>query len=161
MKTQVAIVGAGPAGMLLSQILRRQRISCVFIEKHSRAHVSSRIRAGVLGPTTVDVLRTTATLITGASIEKSIAPLRSFVTEPMQCGRLFLAGGFAGELQRHGLTTGVERSSDLVVPHDTAASLPEASDFDQRAQEYELEYLRSSTHAQIALAEQYAGLPLE
>jgi len=37
---------------------------------------------------------------------------------------------------------------------------PGASDFDLRAQEYELEYLRSSTHAQIALAEQYAGLPL-
>ena len=38
---------------------------------------------------------------------------------------------------------------------------PGASDFDQRAQEYELEYLSSSRHAQIALAEQYAGLPIE
>ena len=38
---------------------------------------------------------------------------------------------------------------------------PDASEFDQRAQEYELEYLRSSHHAQVALAEQYAGLPLE
>ena len=37
---------------------------------------------------------------------------------------------------------------------------PEASDFDRRAQEYELEYLWSSHHAQVALAEQYAGLPL-
>lgn len=37
---------------------------------------------------------------------------------------------------------------------------PGASDFDQRAQEFELEYLRSSHHAQAALAEQYAGLPL-
>jgi p-hydroxybenzoate 3-monooxygenase len=37
---------------------------------------------------------------------------------------------------------------------------PGASDFDQRAQEFELEYLRSSRHAQAALAEQYAGLPL-
>ena len=37
---------------------------------------------------------------------------------------------------------------------------PGATDFDQRAQEFELEYLRSSLHAQIALAEQYAGLPL-
>src|SRR5882762_629002 len=57
MRAQVAIIGAGPAGMLLSQILRRNRISCVVIEKHSRAHVSSRIRAGVLEPPTVDVLR--------------------------------------------------------------------------------------------------------
>jgi p-hydroxybenzoate 3-monooxygenase len=37
---------------------------------------------------------------------------------------------------------------------------PDASDFDQRTQEFELEYLRSSVHAQAALAEQYAGLPL-
>jgi p-hydroxybenzoate 3-monooxygenase len=38
---------------------------------------------------------------------------------------------------------------------------PGASDFDQRAQEFELEYLKSSHHAQVALAEQYAGLPIE
>ena len=38
---------------------------------------------------------------------------------------------------------------------------PDASTFDQRAQEYELEYLKSSHHAQVALAEQYAGLPFE
>jgi p-hydroxybenzoate 3-monooxygenase len=38
---------------------------------------------------------------------------------------------------------------------------PGASDFDQRAQEYELEYLYSSHHAQVALAEQYAGLSFE
>jgi p-hydroxybenzoate 3-monooxygenase len=38
---------------------------------------------------------------------------------------------------------------------------PDASEFDQRAQEYELEYLKSSHHAQLALAEQYAGLPFE
>ena len=37
---------------------------------------------------------------------------------------------------------------------------PDASPFDQRAQEYELEVLESSPHAQAALAEQYAGLPL-
>jgi hypothetical protein len=38
---------------------------------------------------------------------------------------------------------------------------PGASDFDQRAQECEPEYLKSSYHAQAALAEQYAGLPFE
>jgi p-hydroxybenzoate 3-monooxygenase len=38
---------------------------------------------------------------------------------------------------------------------------PDTSDFDQRMKEYELEYLLSSPHAQAALAEQYAGLPLE
>jgi p-hydroxybenzoate 3-monooxygenase len=38
---------------------------------------------------------------------------------------------------------------------------PGASDFDRRAQEYELEYLKFSHHAQVALAEQYAGLAFE
>jgi p-hydroxybenzoate 3-monooxygenase len=38
---------------------------------------------------------------------------------------------------------------------------PGASEFDQRTQEYELDYLKSSYHAQVALAEQYAGLPFE
>ena len=37
---------------------------------------------------------------------------------------------------------------------------PDANPFDLRAQEYELEYIKSSEHAQAALAEQYAGLPL-
>jgi p-hydroxybenzoate 3-monooxygenase len=38
---------------------------------------------------------------------------------------------------------------------------PDATDFDRRVQEYDLEHLKSSHHAQVALAEQYAGLPLE
>ena len=57
MRTQVAIVGGGPAGMLLSEMLHRCGVETVVLEKHSRQHVLSRIRAGVLEPTTVDVLR--------------------------------------------------------------------------------------------------------
>ena len=57
MNTQVAIIGGGPAGLLLSELLHRQGVSSVVLEKHSRAHVLSRIRAGVLEQTTVDVLR--------------------------------------------------------------------------------------------------------
>lgn len=57
MKTQVAIIGAGPAGLLLSELLYREGVSSVVLEKRSRAHVLSRIRAGVLEQTTVDVLR--------------------------------------------------------------------------------------------------------
>ena len=57
MKTQVAIIGGGPAGLLLSELLHRQGVSSVVLEKRSRAHVLSRIRAGVLEQTTVDVLR--------------------------------------------------------------------------------------------------------
>ena len=57
MKTQVAIIGAGPAGLLLSEILHRQGITSTVVDKHSRAHVLSRIRAGILEQTTVELLR--------------------------------------------------------------------------------------------------------
>jgi p-hydroxybenzoate 3-monooxygenase len=138
-----------------------------------------------------------AQIHTGPSIEKSIAPLRSFVSEPMQYGRLFLAGDAAHIVPptgAKGLNLAVSdvfylgRALSAYVSSGNAAFLesysttalrrvwsavriswylttllhrfPGATDFDQRAQEFELEYLRSSVHAQIALAEQYAGLPL-
>lgn len=139
-----------------------------------------------------------AQIVTGPSIEKSIAPLRSFVTEPMQHGRLFLAGDAAHIVPptgAKGLNLAVsdvfylaqaleafysrgtrellDRYSDTALRRVWSSvriswylttllhRFPDASEFDQRAQEYELEYLRSSHHAQVALAEQYAGLPLE
>ncbi len=390
MQTQVAIIGSGPAGLLLSEILHRHGIGSVVLEKHSRAHVLSRIRAGVLEPTTVDVLRANGlsermdregqphdgvkivwagregffidvathvgkrfmtygqtsiqedlfaaadrrqalvltgvedvaldqllsdrpvvrfrqsgesmvlacdfvagcdgshgvsrsaipmsarrefkkdypfgwlgilartpplpdivyanhprgfalasargpnlsryyiqvplgtkiddwpddrfwtelkaryptdlagSVATGPSIEKSIAPLRSFVAEPMRYGRLFLAGDAAHVVPptgAKGLNLAVsdvfylsralrafyhENSTSLLDSYSDMAlrrvwssvriswylttllhRFPDSSDFDQRAQEYELAYLKTSHHAQIALAEQYAGLPFE
>jgi p-hydroxybenzoate 3-monooxygenase len=138
------------------------------------------------------------TIITGTSIEKSLAPLRSFVTEPMRYGRLFLAGDAAhivpptgakglnlavsdvvylaralDAFYARGTTTLLDSYSDTALRRVWSSvriswylttllhRFPGASEFDQRAQEYELEYLRSSQHAQVALAEQYAGLPLE
>ena len=56
MRTKVAIVGAGPAGLLLSQLLHVAGVDCVVLEKHDRAHVEGRIRAGVLEPGTVALL---------------------------------------------------------------------------------------------------------
>jgi p-hydroxybenzoate 3-monooxygenase len=136
-------------------------------------------------------------IVTGPSIEKSIAPLRSYVVEPMQQGRLFLAGdaahivpptgakglnlavsdvyylaraiaahyaGSAGLLERYTATALRRVWSSVRISWYLTNLLhrfPDASDFDQRQQEYELEYIRSSPHAQAALAEQYAGLPLE
>jgi p-hydroxybenzoate 3-monooxygenase len=136
--------------------------------------------------------------VTGPSIEKSIAPLRSFVAEPMRYGRLFLAGDAAHIVPptgAKGLNLAVsdvfylsralaafygQGSAKLLDSYSAMAlrrvwssvrtswyltnllhRFPGASDFDQRAQEYELEYLKSSHHAQAALAEQYAGLPFE
>jgi p-hydroxybenzoate 3-monooxygenase len=55
--TQVAIVGAGPAGSLLSIMLHGAGIETVVIERQSREHVLSRIRAGVLEWGTVELLR--------------------------------------------------------------------------------------------------------
>ncbi len=55
--TQVAIVGAGPAGSLLAVMLHDAGIESVVIERHSREHVLSRIRAGVLEWGSVEVLR--------------------------------------------------------------------------------------------------------
>ncbi|MDH3472624.1 MAG: 4-hydroxybenzoate 3-monooxygenase [Rhodospirillales bacterium] len=57
MRTQVGIVGAGPAGLLLSQLLHLQGIETVILERSSRAHVEGRIRAGVLEQGTVDLLK--------------------------------------------------------------------------------------------------------
>lgn len=57
MRTQVAIIGAGPAGLLLGQLLSRAGIDNVIIERRSREHVLSRIRAGVLEQGMVDLLR--------------------------------------------------------------------------------------------------------
>jgi p-hydroxybenzoate 3-monooxygenase len=48
MKTQVAIIGAGPAGLLLGHLLRAAGIDCVIVERATPQHVLSRIRAGVL-----------------------------------------------------------------------------------------------------------------
>jgi p-hydroxybenzoate 3-monooxygenase len=136
-------------------------------------------------------------IVSGPSIEKSIAPLRSYVAEPLQYGRLFLAGDAAHivpptgakglnlavsdvyylsralvEYYHGGSTRALDAYSATALRRVWASvrvswylttllhRFPGASDFEQRAQEYELEYLQSSHHAQVALAEQYAGLPL-
>ncbi|HEY8565460.1 MAG TPA: 4-hydroxybenzoate 3-monooxygenase [Beijerinckiaceae bacterium] len=56
-RTQVGIVGAGPAGLLLAHLLHRAGIDSVVIEARSRAYVENRIRAGVLEQGTADLLR--------------------------------------------------------------------------------------------------------
>ena len=57
MKTQVAIIGAGPSGLLLGQLLARSGIDNVVIEQRSGDYVLGRIRAGVLEQTTADLLQ--------------------------------------------------------------------------------------------------------
>ena len=139
-----------------------------------------------------------AAIQTGPSIEKSIAPLRSFVAEPMRHGRLFLCGDAAHIVPPTGakglnlavsdvfylcraLAAHYQEGSDALIDGYSAMALrrvwssvrtswyltnllhrfPDATAFDQRAQESELDYLKASAHAQASLAEQYAGLPFE
>ena len=137
-------------------------------------------------------------VVTGPSIEKSIAPLRSFVAEPMRFGNLFLAGDAAHIVPPTGakglnlaisdvyyLSRGMvqhyddnddhylDRYSEMALRRVWGSvrfswwltkllhRFPDQTEFDQRAQEVELDYLASSVHAQASVCEQYAGLPFE
>lgn len=135
-------------------------------------------------------------MVTGPSIEKSVAPLRSFVSEPMRWGRLFLAGDSAHIVPPTGAkglnlaVADVHYLSEALIaylrdgddaPLDGYAEkaiarvwqavrfswwlttllhrFPEQTDFDQRIQETELDFIAGSRAAQAALAEVYTGLP--
>lgn len=56
MKTQVAIIGSGPSGLMLGHLLRQAGLDAVIVERQTREHVLSRIRAGVLETVTTDIL---------------------------------------------------------------------------------------------------------
>ncbi len=56
MKTQVVIIGAGPAGLLLGHLLRAEGVECIIVERAAPEYVLGRIRAGVLEDTTTDLL---------------------------------------------------------------------------------------------------------
>ncbi|WP_234685529.1 4-hydroxybenzoate 3-monooxygenase [Bradyrhizobium monzae] len=135
-------------------------------------------------------------LITGPSIEKSIAPLRSFVAEPMSYGRLFLAGDAAHIVPPtgarglnsaasdiyylyHAMLAHYQDGDDSGLKGYSATALariwkaqrfswwmtmmlhrfPDRSEYEDRLQQTELEYLLSSETAKRLLAENYVGLP--
>ena len=56
MRTQIAIIGAGPAGLFLAHLLRRHGIAATVLERRDRAYVEGRVRAGVLEQITMDVM---------------------------------------------------------------------------------------------------------
>lgn len=134
-------------------------------------------------------------IVTGPSIEKSIAPLRSFVAEPMNWGRLFLVGDAAHIVPPTGAKglnlafSDVNYLSEALIAHYTSEPgawrtysdkalarvwkairfswwftttmhrFPDQTDFDQRIQDSELDYLSTSKAAQATMAEQYVGIP--
>jgi p-hydroxybenzoate 3-monooxygenase len=56
-ETQVGIIGAGPAGLVLAHLLKARGLDCVVLERHDREYVEHRVRAGVLEAPTVELLR--------------------------------------------------------------------------------------------------------
>src|SRR3954471_12115382 len=58
-RTQVGLLGAGPAGLMLSHLLDRAGVSSVVLERRTRDYVEHRVRAGVLEQGTVDLLEAT------------------------------------------------------------------------------------------------------
>jgi p-hydroxybenzoate 3-monooxygenase len=56
MRTQVAIIGAGPAGLLLGQLLHKRGIDNIILERHTPEYVLERIRAGLIEQGTVNLL---------------------------------------------------------------------------------------------------------
>jgi p-hydroxybenzoate 3-monooxygenase len=75
MRTQVTIIGAGPSGLLLSQLLNLAGIATVVIERQTKDYVLKRIRAGVLEAGTVDLLRKAGV---GARMDREGLPHEGF-----------------------------------------------------------------------------------
>ncbi len=57
MRSQIAIIGAGPAGLMLAHLVQREGVDAVILETRNRDYIEGRVRAGVLEQTTVNLLR--------------------------------------------------------------------------------------------------------
>jgi len=123
MRTQVAIVGAGPAGLLLGQLLHAAGIDNVIVERHSAEHVLGRIRAGVLEPVTVDLLQACGA---GARLQREGLPHAGFtISAGGRLQRIDLLGLTGRQVMVYGQT---ELTRDLMTARQAqgAASFYEA-----------------------------------
>ena len=137
MRTQVAIVGGGPAGLLLNQILHLDGIESVVLERQTREHVLSRVRAGVLEWGTVEILRNAGV---GERMDREGAPRpgsavtwgdgkRLLIDVEKYTGTPFMAYGQT-KIQ-HDLDSAIEArggiiidEADDVMPHDVDGDSP-------------------------------------
>ena len=112
MRTQVGIVGAGPAGLLLSHLLHLKDIESVVLEARSREEIESTVRAGVLEQGTVDLLEETGV---GARMRREGA---------VHHGVNLRFGGRTHRIDLRGLTGG--RSIMLYAQHEVIKDLVKA-----------------------------------
>ena len=119
MRTQVAIIGAGPSGLLLGQLLHNAGIDAVLLERRSGEYVLGRIRAGVLEQVSVDLL------------DEAGVGARMHREGLVHTGFEILVGGRRHRIDLHGLTGGkcvtvygqTELTGDLMEAR-SAAALP-------------------------------------
>jgi p-hydroxybenzoate 3-monooxygenase len=151
MRTQVAIIGAGPSGLLLGQLLHKAGIDNIIIERQSPDYVLGRIRAGILEQTTVDMLheagigpRMEAEGVVHHSIELVFSGVRHAIdVHGLTNGKVVTAYGQT-ELTRDlmdarsaaGLTT-VYQAADVSV-HDFDSERPKVH-YQKNGQNFELE----------------------
>ena len=141
MRTQVAIIGAGPSGLLLGQLLYKAGIDNVIIERQSPEYVLGRIRAGILEQVTVDLLRDAGV---GAGVDGEGTVHHSIE---------LVFGGARHPIDVHGLTGGkvvtaygqtevthdlmeARKAAGLVTIYEAADALPQGFDGDKPSVSY-------------------------
>ena len=107
-RTQVGIIGAGPAGLLLAHLLHREGIESVILESHTRQYIEERVRAGVLEQPTVDLLIETGV---GERLQR----------QAMQHGGVNFA--FSGEQRRVDFFKAVGRNIYVYAQHEVVIDL--------------------------------------
>ena len=118
MRTQVAIIGGGPAGLLLSQLLHNKGIDTVVLERRDRDHVLSRVRAGVLETGFTDLMREA-----GVGTRMDREGIRHDGTKFAHDGGLFRVD-FAALTGRHVTVYGqTELTRDLYEARDAAGAV--------------------------------------
>lgn len=125
MRTKVAIIGGGPSGLLLSRLLDRSGIENVIVERRSREYVLGRIRAGVLEPGMVELLRQAgvgARMDTNGELHEGVN-----ISYGGVCHRIDLAGLTGRSVMLYGQT---EVTRDLYEARDAAGGtvIHEAAD---------------------------------
>lgn len=113
MRTQVAIVGAGPSGLLLAQLLHNAGVDSVVLERRSREYVESRIRAGVLEQVSVDLLDRAGV---GARMHKEGLPHSGFnIAVDGELIRIDLEALAGGQVMVYGQTELTKDLNDVIV----------------------------------------------